>query len=63
MAGVTIHSDFGAPKNKVCHCIHFFLKWFNLLSCNFLISLEDGKIINSFQRKINLLKELKVLLP
>ena len=24
MAGVTIHSDFGAPQNKICHCFHFF---------------------------------------
>ena len=24
MAAVTICSDFGAPKNKVCHCFHFF---------------------------------------
>ena len=24
MAAVTIHSDFGAPENKICHCFHFF---------------------------------------
>ena len=24
MAAVTICSDFGAPKNKVCHCCHCF---------------------------------------
>ena len=24
MATVTIHSDFGAPENKVCHCFHCF---------------------------------------
>ena len=24
MAAVTICSDFGAPKNKVCHCFHCF---------------------------------------
>ena len=23
MAAVTIHSDFGAQENKVCHCVHF----------------------------------------
>ena len=23
MAAVTIHNDFGAQKNKVCHCFHF----------------------------------------
>ena len=30
MASVTICSDFGAPKNKVCHCFHcfpFYLPW------------------------------------
>ena len=21
---VTIHSDFGAQENKICHCFHFF---------------------------------------
>ena len=25
MAAVTIHSDFGAQENKVCHCFHFFV--------------------------------------
>ena len=24
MASVTIHSDFGAQENKICHCFHFF---------------------------------------
>ena len=24
MASVTIHSDFEAPKHKLCHCFHFF---------------------------------------
>ena len=24
MATVTIHSDFGAQENKICHCFHFF---------------------------------------
>ena len=24
MASVTIHSNFGAKENKVCHCFHFF---------------------------------------
>ena len=24
IAAVTIHSDFGAQENKVCHCFHFF---------------------------------------
>ena len=25
LAAVTIHSDFGAEENKICHCFHFFL--------------------------------------
>ena len=24
MAEVTVHSDFGAQENKICHCFHFF---------------------------------------
>ena len=28
MAAITIHSDFGAPKNKVCHCFHCFPIYF-----------------------------------
>ena len=28
MAVVTICSDFGAPKNKVCHCFHCFPIYF-----------------------------------
>ena len=24
MSSVTIHSDFGAQENSVCHCFHFF---------------------------------------
>ena len=24
MAAVTVHSDFGAPQNKVCHCCRLF---------------------------------------
>ena len=23
MASVTVHSDFGAKENKICHCYHF----------------------------------------
>ena len=23
VAAVTIHSDFGAQENKICHCFHF----------------------------------------
>ena len=24
MAAVTIHNDFGAQENKICHCFHIF---------------------------------------
>ena len=24
MATVTVHCDFGAQENKICHCFHFF---------------------------------------
>ena len=24
VAAVTLHSDFGAQENKICHCFHFF---------------------------------------
>jgi len=24
MAAVTVHSDFGAQENEICHCFHFF---------------------------------------
>ena len=24
MAAVTVHNDFGAQENKICHCFHFF---------------------------------------
>ena len=25
MAAVTVHNDFGAQENEICHCFHFFL--------------------------------------
>ena len=37
MAAVTVHSDFGAPKNKVCHCFHCFpiyLLWSDGTGCH-----------------------------
>ena len=24
MGTVTVHSEFGAQENKICHCFHFF---------------------------------------
>ena len=35
MAAVTIHNDFGAQENNICHCIHFFhLKWNDGIICH-----------------------------
>ena len=28
MAVITIHSDFGAQENKICHCFHYFPIYF-----------------------------------
>ena len=43
MAAVTICSDFGAPKNKVCHCFHCFpiyLPWSDGTRCHDLCFLN-----------------------
>ena len=37
MAAVTVHSDFGAHENKVCHCFYFFptyLPWSDGTGCH-----------------------------
>ena len=37
MAAVTVHSDFGAQENKVCHCFHCFpiyLPWSDGIRCH-----------------------------
>ena len=37
MAAVTIHSDFGAQENKICHCFHFYpfyLPWSDGTRCH-----------------------------
>ena len=39
MAAVTVHSDFGAQGNKICHCIRFFpfyLPWSDRTGCHYL---------------------------
>ena len=46
MAAVTIHSDFGAPKNKVSHCFHCFpiyLSWSDGTRCHDLSFLKSFK--------------------
>ena len=43
MAVVTIHSDFGAKENKICHCYHFFplyLAWSYGTGCHDTCFLE-----------------------
>ena len=45
MAAVTISSDFGAPKNKVCHCFHCFpiyLPWSDGTRCHDLSFLKSS---------------------
>ena len=40
MAAVTIHSDFGAQENKICHCFQFspiYLPWSDGTGCHDLI--------------------------
>ena len=37
MAAVTIHSDFGAPEEEICHCLHHFplyFPWSNGARCH-----------------------------
>ena len=34
MAAVTICSDCGAPKNKVCHCFLIYLPWSDGIGCH-----------------------------
>ena len=34
MAAVTRCSDFGAPQNKVCHCLPIYLPWGDGIGCH-----------------------------
>ena len=46
MAAVTIHSDFGAQENKICHCFHlppFHLAWSDGTGCHDLSFLNGEK--------------------
>ena len=52
MAAVTIHSDFGAWENKVCHCFHCFAS-----ICHKVMGL-DAMILLSFKPGISLMKQL-----
>ena len=55
MTTVTICSNFGAPKNEVCHCFHcspICLRWSDGSGCLFLVfwmmSFKSGFSISSF---------------
>ena len=37
MAAATIHSDFGAQENKICHCFHFFTIYFPWSNGNWML--------------------------
>ena len=41
MAAVTICSDFGTPKNKVCHCFPIYLPWSDGTVSGAMLSITD----------------------
>ena len=46
MAAVTIHSDFGAQENQVCHCFHCFptyLPWSDGSGCHDIILMAENE--------------------
>ena len=43
MAAVTICSDFGAPKNKVCHCFPIYVPWSDGTRCHNLTYKQTEK--------------------
>ena len=56
MAAVTIHSDFGAQENKVCHCFHCFsiyLPWNDGTACHNL-SFLNGVLSQLFHFLLSL---------
>ena len=51
----TIHSDFGAQENKICHCFHFFsiyLSWIDGTVCHdfcfWMLSFKPAFSLSSF---------------
>ena len=48
MAAVTLCSDFGAPKNKVCHCFPIYLPWSDGTRCHGLSFLNVELYTNFF---------------
>ena len=50
MAAITICSDFGAPKNKVCHCFPIYFPWSDGTRCHDLsfLNAEPTFSLSSF---------------
>ena len=65
MATVTICSDFGAPKNKVCHCFHCFpiyLPWSDGTRCHDLSFLKIMCLADSWSNIVCINNLLLILL-
>ena len=61
MVAVTIHSDFGAQENKICHCFHFFpfyLPWSDGTGCHDLGFLNVAFQASFFTLSFTLIKRL-----
>ena len=61
MAAVTVHSDFGAQKNKVCHCFCCFpiyLSWSDGTRCHDLHFLNVEFQASCFTLLFNFIKSL-----
>ena len=57
MAAVTICSDFGAPKNKVWHCIFiFYFIYILLYSYKYYINMDQASWLVIYKRHIYSLK-------
>ena len=57
MAAVTISSDFGARKNKICHCFHCFptyLPWSDGAECHDLCFFECWVLSQLFHSPLSL---------
>ena len=51
MATATIHSDFGAQENKICHCFHFLPA---LLTSNTSFDFSRGHYLKAWSPEENL---------
>ena len=54
MDAVTIHSDFGAQENKICHCFHFFpichevMGPYSVILVSWMLSFKPNFSLSSF---------------